>query len=148
MELSSVVQYKSVAEIENLREETAECDMWRFKVADPDIKRKVVSAEWANAIVQLLLDGYRTDPVPIIQVVTDTPTSLMASLRAEFDITRNAKDYVLCTDVFDLFPDKKKVTIELEALRVTKKKMASGADRGKWVFIGMCIRKPEVAAVI
>lgn len=140
LDFNSVVQFKTISEINQMiLEKRDENEMKRYKVANPNIKNKCKSIEWMNAIVYIIYCNYKTTCVEVINDLDIENNYIFNSINELFEITNNKDDIILCSDVYDLLNDydKGKVTSELSALNVFKKKSTSGEFRMKWCFFGL-----------
>jgi len=145
LEFSSVNQFKTVEEIERFRREGMdELELKRYKVKDDKIKEKCKTEEWSNALVYLMYLHYKDKPVTIIRDTEDEDEniSIMKKIKENYEFTNNAKDLVLCSDVYELLgEDKKKIGDELKSINIFKEKSKTKEFRDKLVFIGIRIKQ-------
>lgn len=146
LEFCSVVQFKSKEEIEMMKQEGRdEKEMVRYKVADINIKNNCKTLEWKNAIVYLLYMNYSHSCVELDKTIVDVEdNTLLGSINNQYELTYNKDDVVLCSDLqadFSTF-DKGKITLELNAMNIFKKKSTKVQTRNKWFYVGIK-RKPE-----
>lgn len=146
IEFNSVIQFKTSQEIEAMKAENRdETEMKRYKVADPEIKTKCESIEWRNAVVYLIMKHYNTSVVEVEKPLDIEDNTLLGTLKTMFDITYNANDEVLCSEVQAVMSrfDKGKVILELSNMNIHKKKATKGANRNKWCYYGLKAKEPE-----
>jgi hypothetical protein len=144
LEFSSVIQFKSLQEIENIKAQGFNTDF--FRVADPDLKAKSKSVDFANAMVYLIYSSYQNQAVPIIRTYDEERATLMDSVLANFNITKSKNDIILCNDVHDILEDwnKAKIKTLLHALGIQKIKCNSRGDfRDKLVYVGISKKLSE-----
>jgi hypothetical protein len=146
LEFCSVVQFKSKEEIEMMKQEGRdEKEMVRYKVADINIKNNCKTLEWKNAIVYLLYMNYSQSCVELDKAIVDVEdNTLLGSINNQYELTYNKDDIVLCSDLhadLSIF-DKGKITLELNAMNIFKKRSNKDQTRNKWVYVGIK-RKPE-----
>lgn len=142
VEFTSVVQFKTQAEIDAMREEgRSELEMRRYRIADPDIKHKCeTNDEWKRAMVALILRSYKTEKVPIIRDVSTEQNGLLSRIESIFDLTYNKNDIIPVKDIYSSLPDfdKKKIKTELNAMNIFDKKIKdSSIYRDKICFVGI-----------
>ena len=146
LEFCSVVQFKSKEEIEMMKQEGRdEKEMVRYKVADINIKNNCKTLEWKNAIVYLLYMNYSQSCVELDKAIVDVEdNTLLGSINNQYELTYNKDDVVLCSDLHAELStfDKGKITLELNAMNIFKKKSKKDQTRNKWVYVGIK-RKPE-----
>lgn len=148
VEFNSVVSFVEQAQIDIYKKNGMEEDeLKRYKIADPQLKQKCKTNDWANAIVYMLYENYQTNAITIIKeiVTTDEETPYKA-IKEKYILTGNHDDIVLCQDLHDNLSDfcKGKLSIELQALNVLKKKCAkAGPLRMKWVYSGIKLKPIE-----
>ena len=141
---SSIVQFKTQTELEEIKR-IAPQEISRYRLADPKIKEMLKTDEWANVLVNILLDYYTDIPVPVLRSDYEEYTpSLINLVRQKYEITSADTDEVLCDDMFLQFKDKKKITSELESVGVIKKKVKRGTNRDRMVFVGLKEIKEEM----
>lgn len=143
LELQSVIQFKTQEEIDMLREQGAsELVLSAYRVKDNTIKDKIKSDAWKRAIVYLLFQNYRDEPVSIIREADcdDELVSLRSLIDKKYEITGNNADMVLVSDIVsELSCNKKKLTAELASMNVFAKKCLSRIEayRQKMCFFGI-----------
>jgi hypothetical protein len=118
----------------------------RYRVADPEIKKKCLTVEWIDAMIYLVIDNYCNVSVPIKREESSEEINLPNLLEETFEITHNQDDIMHCEEVYLMLPDydKKKITLELDGKNIRKKKYTkAGPYRLKWCFFGMKKRKEE-----
>jgi hypothetical protein len=100
--------------------------------------------EYSNAIVHLLMTHWKESKVEIKRDISNNEiaTSLINQVKEFYEITGNNNDCVLCSDIYALFVDKKKITLELSNYNIHKKKSTKGEYKDKWCFF--CIRKKNI----
>lgn len=146
LEFSSVTQFKTKEEIEYMKEEGRdEMEMKRYKVADPTIKETCKTIEWRNAVIYLIFQNYTKTSVEIPKMLNVEDNSLLGSLKQTFEFTYNNDDCILCSELYAIMNsfDKGKITLELNALNIFKKKATKGANRMKWCYFGIKEKKEE-----
>lgn len=147
IEFSSFVQFKSQEEINFMRE--SGCDdvtLSKYRIADPNIKLKCMSDEWANAMVYLLMQNYKDCAVPIKKEFDLEENFYINAILRDNIITYNVKDHIPCNAIYDLVKDcdKAKLALELSSLNIHKKKCGnrSCVCYNKWSFFGL---KPKLS---
>lgn len=146
LEFSSVNQFKTKEEIEFMKQEGRdEMEMKRYKIADPTIKDTCKTLEWKNAIVYLILQNYSLQSVEIPKILNIEDNSLLGCLKNMFEFTYNNDDCILSSDLHSLMSsfDKGKVTLELNALNIFKKKATKGVNKMKWCYFGIKEKKED-----
>ena len=138
IEFSSVMETKQEHEIEQLKKDGI-YDENRHLLADGNLKNICnENVEWHNAIVHLLYMSYKKVSVPIKVVVSEDETNVLKVLNKLFEFTGDEKDAVPVEIVYDKLSeyDKKKITNELQAKNVFKKKdnRKDSAYKNKWCF--------------
>ena len=138
IEFSSVMETKQQHEIEQLKEDGI-YDENRHLLADANLKHICnENVEWHNAIVHLLYMSYEKYSVPIIVAVSEDEKNVLKVLNKMFEFTGNETDAVPVEIVYDKLSeyDKKKITNELQAKNVFKKKdnRKDSAYKNKWCF--------------
>ena len=147
VEFASTVEYIKQYEYDNKSEKERGT---RYRVADPEIKKKCLTDEWINAMIYLVITSYCNASVPIEREISSEEINLPNLLEETFEITHNPDDMISCEEVCSMLPDydKKKITMELSGKNIHKKKCnKTGPLRNKWVFLGMRKRKTEVEEV-
>ncbi len=143
LEFESTVQFKTKEQIEHLKNMGEETKFYRIN--DPNIKDKMKTTEYSNAIVYLIMENWKNSKVEIMRDSSndDTVVSLINQLKETYEITGNNNDVVLCTDVFNIFNDKKKIILELSNVNVHKKKYKGGDIllRDKMCFYGLKLKQ-------
>lgn len=144
---SSVVQFKSVEEIEIMKQQGRDPkEMVRYRVADNNIKDKCRTIEWKNAIIYLILQHYNNSPVEIEKQIDVEDNSLLGTINDKFLLTYDQNDMILCNDLHAELAsfDKGKIKLELEAMNIFKKKcVKAGNFRQKWVYTGIVLKPQE-----
>lgn len=94
-----------------------------YVIRDPDLKFKVRSEEYINAMVFLLFENYTDECITIEQSITqnddgeDVAPSIRALIFKHYEVTKNADNRVPKDKVFQVISkDKKKITAELKQL--------------------------------
>jgi hypothetical protein len=141
LEFESTVQFKTKEQIEHLKEIGEDTQFYR--ISEPDIKDKMKTEEYSNAIVYLIMENWKNSKVEIMRDSSndDTVVSLINQLKETYEITGDNNDIVLCGDIFNIFNDKKKITLELSNVNVHKKKSNKGVTRDKWCFFGLKLKQ-------
>ena len=152
VEFNSVVSFVEQEQIDIYKKNGMEEDeLKRYKIADSQLKQKCKTNDWANAIVYMLYENYQTNAISIIKeiVTTDEETPYKA-IKEKYVLTGNHDDdIVLCQDLHNNLSDfcKGKLSIELQALNVLKKKNTKvGQLRNKWVYSGIQLKPIEKEA--
>lgn len=115
-----------------------------LSIKDDTIKDSVKTDEWKDAVIYLLFENYRNEPV-FVQRDDDndndveTVNGFRWNFLKQYEITRKSDDMVICDELYRNFDyDKKKIAKELEGLGIIKKKSKSrDATRDKLCFIGL-----------
>jgi len=118
----------------------------RYRVADPEIKKKCLTNEWIDAMIYLVITKYCNASVPIEREESSEEINLPNLLEETFEITHSPEDMLSCDEVYLILPDydKRKIAMELAGKNIYKKKYTkAGPYRLKWCFIGMKKRKME-----
>jgi hypothetical protein len=143
LEFSSVVQFKTLEEIDVLRKQgESELVLSAYKIKDPTIKDRIKGDDWKRAIVYLLMENYKDVPVSIIREpdCDDEMVSLRSLISKNYVITGDNEDITLVSDmVCDLSCNKKKLTAELSSMNVHSKKCLIRDERyrNKLCFFGI-----------
>lgn len=148
VEFNSIVSFVDQSQIDTYKQYGMEEDeLKRYKVADKEIKNKTKTSEWANAIIYMLFENYNNNRVNIIAEITMEEISPYKAIKEKYIITADhSNDFILCQDIHDNLIDfcKGKLSIELNALNVLKKKYAkAGPLRNKWVYSGIKLKPIE-----
>ncbi len=143
LEFESTVQFKTKEQIDYLNQIGEDTQFYR--VSDPNIKDKMKTVEYSNAIVYLLMENWKSSKVEIMRDSSNDESivSLINQLKETYDITGNNNDIVLCNEIFNTFTDKKKITLELSNVNVHKKKYKGGdiLFRDKMCFFGIKLKQ-------
>lgn len=143
LEFSSFVQFKSNEEIDHMRENCSDLRLLdKYRVADPEIKRRCESTDWANAMVYLLFKNYKPNAVTIKREFdSDDKNCYVSNINNNFNFTYDLTDHVACNIVFDTINDcdKGKVTLDLSSMNIHKKKCRKRdcICYNKWCFYGI-----------
>lgn len=145
VEFNSVVSFVDQNQIDIYKQNGMDEDeLKRYKKADPDLKQKCKTSEWANAIVYMLYENYQTSAITIIKEITTEEETPYKAIRDKYILTGNHTDhFILCQDLHDNLAGfcKGKLCLELQALNVFKKKCKkNGQMRDKWVYSGIELR--------
>ena len=144
VEFRSVAQFKTQGEIDDMKKDptVSSLEIIRYKVKDPEIKNDCQTIEWANAVIWILMNGYKNFPVHVVQDVTDDDCSLVKAIGSKLVITHMDSDCTLVSDINESLSEygKQKIMVELAALNVAKKKATTGSLKFKWVYVGIRIR--------
>ena len=146
LEFNSVVQFKSLAEIQAMKAEGRdELEMKRYKEEDSQIKEKCATEEWANAVVYLLYSNYKETKVDISKDIVTEDNSLLNTLKEKFILTGKQDDVMEIKEVYSILDtfDKGKITLELNSQNIFKKQNTTGPLRKKWCFFGIKEREEE-----
>jgi hypothetical protein len=138
---SSVVQFKSLAEIEHMRNEgRSEYEMSRYRVADPTIKDWCRTIEWGDAFTYLLFESYRSYAVNVNCEIDSEEKSIVSSINSAFIIDVKKGNAIECKEVHAVLSswDNKKIQLELSNMNVFKRKCKrAGPLRDKWCYFGL-----------
>jgi hypothetical protein len=147
VEFNSIVSFVDQSQIDTYKQYGMEEDeLKRYKVADSEIRKTIKSTEWANAIIYMLYENYNNNRINIIAEITMEEISPYKAIKDKYILTGNHDDIILCQDLHDNLSDfcKGKLSIELQALNVLKKKCAkAGPMRNKWVYSGIKLKPIE-----
>jgi len=146
IEFNSVNQFKTKEYIDKLREDGVdELELQRYKVKDYTIKEKTQTEEWRNAIVYLLYENFKNEPVSILKTEEIEDVSLLGKIRELYTISNNNDNIIPCEEVYSSLSDfdKKKIDNELLSMNVFKKRCYSGDYRKKWCFYGLVMLREE-----
>ena len=142
---TSVNSFKKQEEIDQMKQDgKSELEWGVYKVKKPEIKKNCSSIEWKLATIYLLYSYYVNDAITI-KIKTDdddSNESLRSRILRTYEVTGNDKDIILVTDVEnELFDDRKKITIEMESMGVTKKQSNRRDDtKNKVCYFGLIKR--------
>ena len=140
LEFNSVNQFKSIEEIENLKN-NGKCDleMLRYKVKDVNIKENCNKDSWRKAMIYLLYENYTENAVNIIKKEEEfEDDSIISKIKSLYDITNNNDDWILCSDLHSVIGmDKTKICNELQTLNVFKKKRRSNPHKNSYCYVGL-----------
>jgi hypothetical protein len=149
VEFSSVNQFKSAEEIQQMRDNGEdERLISSYKVRDNTIKTKCATCEWKCAVAYLIYENYKETPITIV-VEKDAEIdemSLRKQILTVFDIA-GGNDCIICNDVYSALDgnDRKKIENELKSLGVIKKKSKKRDEtRDKLCFFGISFKAAEV----
>jgi hypothetical protein len=147
VQFSSCVKFRSQEEIEHVRANCIDPLEWaNLRVADPLIKSKCATHEWRMAIIHILINAYRNDPVCVEEEVDDEDeVPLRRRILELYQITKVGTDVLPVSMVVDeLGYAKKKVMTEMAGLGVSKKQCKSTRSDhfNKWCFFGLKTRGP------
>jgi hypothetical protein len=145
IDFHSVIQFKSQEEIDEMIKNKEDDNIISiYKVRDTKIKEKCTEEEWKNAMIYLLFENYKNEPVSTFKQKDDceeNEKTLRKRILEAFTITSKKEDYLTCDTVHNMLDDSKtKIKIELESLNVFKKKQTSGEDRNKQCYIGIKLK--------
>jgi hypothetical protein len=148
VEFNSVCQFKTLEQIEDLRANGAsELELKRYFIKDDTLRVKCKTDEYANAIVYLLLINYSNKPIKVTrETYDDDEISLLETIKNCYEITYNPNDYVLVKELENTLSkfDKKKISNELLALNVFKKKSKQrDSSRDKLCYFGISKKAVE-----
>jgi hypothetical protein len=115
----------------------------RYLVADEDIKDgKCKTQEWANAVIYMLYENYKSNAVPIVREIDLDDETLQSAILKKYIITNNNDDILavvdVCNDLLEF--DKGKVILELSSMNVFRKRYEKSAIpslKRKWCFFGI-----------
>lgn len=161
-EFNSTISFKTQQEIDALRARGEdELVLQQYKVADPTIKDKCITDEWANAYIMLMVDNYKPYAVPIIDKPVlnpavgegedeedDNKANLRKFIITAFEITKSPdSDFLKCDAIQEVFETEnygdisaKKISIELKAIG-----LKNGKKSGQRGWFGIKKRPPPVA---
>lgn len=142
VQFSSLTQFKSQQEINEMRTQPdifTEEEMKRYKVKDDTIKDKCKTLDYANAVVYLIFQNYKSYPVHIENDVEIQGNNLLMNIYEKFIITNNKEDVLTIEYVNSSLCDfdKGKIKLELLNLGVFKKKATGGPNKNKTCFFGI-----------
>lgn len=150
LEYHSVLKYASSTDIENMKEKgKSELEIQKYKIADPLIKDKCKSEQWAYAFIYLVLQNYKDYAVPkrVVDDVEDDETNdFFNDLEKLYTITNNHDDMVLCDTLHEDMSkyDKKSVKNELQNVNVFKVRCKKRCEhRDKNVYTGIKLNDME-----
>jgi hypothetical protein len=146
VKFSSVNQFQSQQYIDDMiNNNESPLLINKYKVRDENIKTSCTSEEWKNAVVHILLNGYRDYPVHIEMVVDeDTDNCLRRKILTHYNITKDKTHIILAQDV-ETFLDspKSKIKNEFESMGVPRLKVKKGDLRDKQCYIGLVLIPKE-----
>ena len=117
--LQSVSQFVSQEKINQKRAEHGDEFVSSWKLRDETLVDKVLTDGYTNALVYLLYENFKTEPVPISNRAEDGAEycSVREKIFKVFTITKNDKDRVSKDELFSLIKaDQKKIVAELREL--------------------------------
>lgn len=139
------------AELDEMRNSNkSELLMASYKVKDETLKDKCETEEYANAIVMLIYEAWRDQPVEtFVENTEEKVMGLREKLLKAYTITNNKDDYLLITDITDTDEfhqeNKKKINTELLSFGVEKKQHKKKGDvYMKWCYYGLKQKEKEV----
>ena len=144
MEFNSVNQFKTQEEIDNLKkQDLSDEELSRYRVQDITIKDKCRDEAYMNAMVYLLFENFKDKAVQLpLKDKDDEDTGLLGVIKEKIIFTNDETNIVLCSEVFSKINfDKGKITHELNARNIFKKKCRSGEYKNKYVFVGIQLVK-------
>jgi hypothetical protein len=103
LQITGQCQYKSQEYIDIKMDEAQNnpelCELYKrqYRLADPTIKDKVKTEEWANALIRILIDNYSESPVTIEKNNTagdENEASLNENIIENFIITGSDSDFI------------------------------------------------------
>lgn len=142
VQFSSLTQFKSQQEIDEMKTQPdifTEEEMKRYKVKDDTIKDKCKTLDYANAVVYLIFQNYKSYPVHIENDIEIQGNNLLMNIYEKFIITNNKEDVLTIEYVNSSLCDfdKGKIKLELQNLGVLKKKATGGPNKNKTCFFGI-----------
>lgn len=92
-----------------------------YVIRDPDLKFKVRSEDYINAMVYLLFENYTDECITVETTINDDGDDITPSIRAlifkHYELTKNIDDRISKDELFQVVgKDKKKITAELKQL--------------------------------
>jgi hypothetical protein len=146
VQFSSVIQFKSKEEIEEMEKQPdifTEAEMRRYEIKDHVIKEKCKTIDYANAVVYLIYENYKSYPVHIENDVEVQGNDLLKNIYTLYEITNNKDDVLTIEYVNSSLNDfdKGKISNELSNLGVIKKKATKGELRGKTCYFGIKLKE-------
>lgn len=144
-QFKSIIQFKKEEQINELKKFDLPQDIIddHFGIIDFNLKQNCQSVEWSNAFILLIMRYYKSQPLCVVQVSNidnEGEMPLICKIFEKYEITKDVKDIILSSEIeSELKSDKKKLTLELEALGVTKKKYKGGNKecRDKVCYFGI-----------
>ena len=148
-QFKSIIQFKKPEQMDELKKLDLPQNIIddHFGLIDYNLKQNCQSVEWCNAFILLIMRYYKNQPLSVSQINDDEgETPLIFKIFQKYEITKNLKDIILVADIEREFgADKKKLSIELNALGVLKKKCnVRGELRDKICYFGI---KEKIEAV-
>jgi hypothetical protein len=131
LSFNTTIQFVNQDFYNNLvKKKTPKAVLNQYKIGDNKIKSKVENIEWRDALIHLLLDYYRDEPVmrDDINELDDTP-DLSTILMNNFQITQNKKD-IITNDALDEWWRLSDVNVSLQKIKTQL--ISLGAERYKY----------------
>jgi hypothetical protein len=138
IEFSSVVQFKSKEQIDKMANDGIDRKIInKFKIRDDNIKNLIKTEEYANAMVMLLFNNWKSTPCEFSREEDEYSDDFAVEILKKFEITTSSSDVVMVEIVKSLFDDSKKVLEELIHMGCKKVKSTTGLIRNKWVMTNL-----------
>lgn len=142
VQFSSIIQFKTKEEIEEMKKQPeifTEAEMKRYEIKDYIIKEKCKTIDYANAVVYLIYENYKSYPVHIENDVEVQGNDLLKNIYTLYEITNNKGDIITIEYVNSSLNDfdRGKISNELTNLGVIKKKATKGELKGKTCYFGI-----------
>jgi hypothetical protein len=128
LQFESAIQFKSAEYIANVRnyqvdetpdeKEVKEAMASKYRVADPEIKKKCLSPEWQFGFIQLMMSYYRKEAV-MVENEEEEEDTIIGKVMKDWTITKDVKDIQLCA-LFKHYGSK--ISSELALIGVKKAK--------------------------
>jgi hypothetical protein len=151
LQFESAIQFKSaeyIAKVRDYREDETEEERdskiamaSKYRVKDPEIKKKCDTPEWKFAFIQIMMKYYQNHAVEV-EYEEEIEDTIIGKVLKDWVITKNEKDMVLVA----LFKDYgSKISSELALLGVKKEKITKkGEFYMKTVYRGIKAKEPDV----
>ena len=141
--IKNMIDEKVSQELINKQKELDDLEMNRYRKADDSLKNKCKTLDWSLATIMLIYENYKDYKIPINKQIDADDNLLINVINEKFEITNKLTDCELCADIYAILNnyDKKKITNELQAMNVFKKKnLSTGDKRQKMCFFGIKIK--------
>ena len=139
VEFNSVVSFVPKSQLDIYKTYMDEVELKQYKESDPTLKDKCQTTNWLNAIVYLIYENYTDKSVDIKYEQNDDGNTLYKEITDNYIITGNHDDFILCNDIHSILSGygKGKISLQLNAMNILKKKAKSGPNRDKWIYSGI-----------
>lgn len=137
LSFGSSITFMTQDKIDSAKEEKInELVLSTFRVADPTIKDKAKTVEYHKAMIYIIFEAFKDEVISVIQQDDDREKTLGELILEEYEITNNADDKVLGSELKSKFGKKTEDTLKEFGIKLTKDK-SRDEFRDKMIFKGM-----------